>query len=53
MPIDYAICNVDELYSKDLEVIGAASKVAQAVDYLDGLQPAETVDDADELEEAA
>ena len=34
-------------------IFTASSKAAQAVDYLDGLQPAETVDDADELEEAA
>lgn len=34
-------------------IFTAASKAAQAVDYLDGLQPAEGADDADELEEAA
>ncbi|MCA3160278.1 MAG: DUF1738 domain-containing protein [Burkholderiales bacterium] len=34
-------------------IFTAASKAAQAVDYLDGLQPAEAADHADELEEAA
>lgn len=34
-------------------IFTAASKAAQAVDFLDGLQPAEEDHDADELEEAA
>lgn len=34
-------------------IFTAASKAAQAVDYLDGLQPAEEAQDADELEKAA
>jgi antirestriction protein ArdC len=34
-------------------IFTAASKAAQAVDYLDGLQPADEAHDADELEEAA
>jgi antirestriction protein ArdC len=34
-------------------IFTAASKAAQAVDYLDGLQPAEAAHEADELEEAA
>jgi len=44
----------DDLTSADNKAIfTASSKAAQAVDYLDGLQPAETVDDGDELVEAA
>ena len=34
-------------------IFTAASKASQAVDYLDGLQPADEAHDADELEEAA
>jgi antirestriction protein ArdC len=34
-------------------IFTAASKAAQAVDYLDGLQPADDAHDAEELEEAA
>ena len=51
--LDHSVGLITVLKANKKAIFTASSKAAQAVDYLDGLQPAETVDDADELEEAA